>query len=842
MRNPVLVLLAHATLLLAAPSAGAVPGAPGQAAGELDELIAAQVQAAGDLETSEIWRRVGRLEDAARTLDEDGLAAAVDRALEPDGLSSGAVLLLATLALSDSDPDVDPDVDRIAEQLMGVLADPSEDRARGAAGLLANRHFRTLSSDVRGDLMDAVRELAFDVDRSPALRLEGAHVLFTQGGGAERREARELMQSFLESSDSELRALGALALARSGAIITGELYDELYRLSSLPGERGILAASYIGREEMRENLNRKLKRNREHYESSGADAAPAAPASDIEEVEQLIAAIERYHLEGDRATRQELLEAGMDGMLRSLDTHSAYLPSKTYKAFEQDLEAHYGGIGAYVGEDREDGLFTITHPIYSGPAWKAGLMSEDKIVRIDDWPTLGQPVDEIIKRLKGRPGTTVKLYVWRRGMEGALVDRPTEDMAVSIERASITIPTVQSQMLPGGVGLVSLREFSRVATREVASAIETLQGQGMRALVLDLRGNSGGLLDEAVNVAGLFLPKDSLVVMTESRIEPTRELKTRRPPMVSADTPMVVLVNRFSASAAEIVSGALQDHGRAVLVGQRTFGKGSVQNLLPVTFPARDDRYEDENKNGRFDNWETITRDWNKNGEFDFAPRVKMTIAKYLLPSGRSIHHEVDKEGNILRPGGVEPEVVIKPRRLDAWRIEEMLKVRNSNAPRDYVDRHWAENNSLFHRLAENDRKDTSLYPGWDEFVASVDSPLPDDDLRQLVRFEIRRRVQDARGQEFPPGDFVEDLQLQEGIRQLLTQLGESPGDFEDYTAVMPSPLDGDQPLVARGPRNPSSGEASDQDDVAEALAALEGQLSEDDLAKVKRVLSDTIK
>ena len=411
-------------------------------------------------------------------------------------------------------------------------------------------------------------------------------------------------------------------------------------------------------------------------------------------------------------------------------------------------------------------------------------MSEDKIVRIDDWPTIGKPVDEIIKRLKGKPGTPVKLYVWRRGMDPALADRPTEDMVVSVERQAITIPAEQHQLLPGKIGVLVLHEFSQVASSELRKPLLAMLDQGMQGLVFDLRNNSGGLLEEAVNVAGLFLPRNSLVVSTESRVRETEKLYTQNEPIVPANMPIVVLVNRFSASASEIVSGALQDHGRATIIGQRSFGKGSVQNLIPLT-GMRDDRYEDENKNGRWDNWEKITKDWNNNGEFDFAPRIKLTIARYLLPSGRSIHREVDKDANILSQGGIEPDKLVAASRTDMWRIEEMYRVNKTKAPRDWVERNWGEYKERFGQIADNDRKDTSIYPGFQELYDSLHTPLPPDDVRQLLRAEIRRRVQDTRGQEFPQGDFVEDLQLQAAISDILAKLGTSPDNFPDYKATI---------------------------------------------------------
>lgn len=801
---------------------------------DLAELLQTQVEEAGGLDAAQIWNRAGRISTLAHELDSDGLDRAVERLLADDAdLESGAVLLLAGLALQAPEPDVD----RVAERLTPVLAASDPSHALGAAGLFSDPQFRALGADAKAELLETLGVLAANVDATPELRLEAAQALFAQGGGREKRDARKQMKDFLESSDADLRAQGALALARTGATVTGELYDELTRVARLPGAKSLLAAAYLERERVIEQGERKLKRNIEYYEDRlGEDESTGFERTNVEKMQQLVRLIDRAHLEGDKVDREDLFNAAMNGMLRSLDQHSSFLAPEDYKRFEQDLEANYGGIGAYVGEDADDGLFTITHPIYSGPAYKAGLMSEDKIVRIDDWPTLGKPVEEIIKRLKGRPDTQVKLYVWRRGMDVELVDRPTEEMAVTVERQAITIPTVQYQMLPGKIGMIVLRDFSRVASQEMRQPLLDMLDQGMRGLIFDLRGNSGGLLDEAVNVASLFLPKGSLVVSTESRIENTRKLETYRKPVVPADLPVIVLVNRFSASAAEIVSGALQDHDRALIVGKRSFGKGSVQNLLPLFYPVRDDEYVDENGNGRHDNWEKLTKDHDGDGEFDYAARVKMTIARYLLPSGRSIHHEIDKEGNVLSRGGVEPEIVVDARKYETWRLEEMIKLRNAKKPRDYVDRYWGENRALFSELADNDRRDTSRYPGFDEFVESLNTPLPVDDIRQMVRFEIRRRVQDARGQEFPQGDFVEDLQLQEAIRQVLAQLDETPLQYEDYSSTIPDTI-----TPRRGLAAGETAEVQATLDELEGVLEGGGQLSEAALSRLRALLEERL-
>jgi C-terminal peptidase prc len=493
--------------------------------------------------------------------------------------------------------------------------------------------------------------------------------------------------------------------------------------------------------------------------------------------------VEQRHLDGELYDRDQLAEAALSGLMRFLDEHSAYLSPEVYKAFVQDLEAEYGGIGAYVGVDPNDNLFTITRPIYSGPAYRAGLATDDKVVRVDDWPTLGEPQEEVIKRLKGKPGTAVKLYVWRRGMDPDLIDRPDESMAVSIERAQIEIPAVHWQMLPGGIGMIELSTFSRVASTELEQAIETMQAQGLTGLILDLRRNGGGLLTEAVAVADLFLDRGLPVVTADYRGEPPQTLGTRRAPVLRPDLPLVVLIGRFTASASEIVSGALQDHGRAVLVGERTFGKGSVQNLEPLLGTV-DDQFIDENRNGRFDDWEPLVGDFDQDGEFDFAPRLKLTIARYLLPSGRSIHRELDRDGNVLSEGGVRPDREVDLARIPTWRIEGQLALRDSGAVRRYVDEHWQAHHETFVHLAEVDFDDPTRYPDFEEFYGGLDTTLPRSDVRRMVRYELRRRVQDDRGGEFPIGDFAEDAQVQAAVESILERTGRTVADFEAYAAT----------------------------------------------------------
>lgn len=819
---------------VSSPTAFALAAASLQGA-DLGSLLASELGRAGDGPVDTVWRSAARLRDAARELGAETLDSELEKALARTDLTPRQSLLLVASRLEGGDPTEIKS--KLAERLTPLFASTEDALARAACGLAADTSFRTLEADVRRALIDRLLAVASDAVRAPDVRLEAAYAAGRVGMGDDVRKARGVMGEFLDSGDAELRALGALALARSGAEVTGKLYDTLRSLAIVPDERGRLAQAYLERERTREVGERKLKNLAELHRIEGGEKDPAAPsADDLDRVKNLIAMIQKAHPDGEKVTRDQLLDAAMQGMLQSLDEHSSYLAPKAYERFEQELAAGYGGIGAYVGEDRQDGLFTITRPIYSGPAYKAGLMSEDKIVRIDEWPTLGKPTDEVIKKLKGRPGTTVRLYVWRRGMDPALIDRPTEEMVVEVERGSITIPAEQHQMLPGKVGMVVLQEFSSVASQELRKPLIEMLDGGMQALVLDLRNNSGGLLDEAVNVAGLFLPKGTLVVSTKSPLRETEKLYTRQEPVIPPDMPILVLVNRFTASAAEIVSGALQDYRRAVVIGERSYGKGSVQSLIQLP-PYRDDQYKDENGNGRWDNWEKISKDWDGDGEFDFAPRVKLTIARYYLPTDRSIHREVDKDGNLISSGGVMPDFAVASNRLEAWRIEAMLKLRDDQKPREYVDRHWAESKDLFSKLADNDRKDTSLYPGFDEFYGALKTPLSPDDVRQLVRAEIRRRVQDARGQEFPQGDFVEDLQLQEAIRQGLSRVGQSTADFDEYKSTI-QPDNSPRLVVAQG------GEDRLRDALDQLNSALKAdrRLSESTLRDLVELLGKSLK
>jgi carboxyl-terminal processing protease len=787
------------SLVLSLSPALPAPPVPGQ--GDLSALVAGEVEAAGQKDLPELWKRAEALRGAGVLGDKGELDRVLDEWLARRAeLAPKAILLLSASRLLGPAPEVA----RLADALTPLIDGPDASLAAAAALLFVDKSFKALAPTRLDELANKMLERAEDGAIAPRLRLDFAKAAYHSGGGKERIKANKVLRTFLESHDAELKAEGALAMAElDAALIEGELRATLERLARLPDARGQLAGAYL----QREALRREHERTRENLLKRGE------PPPELQEFLAVLQLIKAKHLDGQSIEQEKLFRAAIDGMLEYMDPHSSLMDSDQYARFYGELEAEYGGIGAYVNEDPEDGLFTIVRPIYSGPAYQQGLMTDDKIVRIGNWPTLNQPVDTIIKHLKGKPGTPVELFVWRHGMDPGLIERPSEDMRVTVVRAQVRIPPGTYQMLPGGVGLLQLDEFSQVAMEEAKKWIPEMLSLGMKALVLDLRFNGGGLLTEAQRVAELFLQRGKPVVSTEGR-DSREEFVTRNPaPVLPGDVPLVILVGGGTASAAEIVSGALQDNGRAQLVGKTTFGKGSVQQLIPILVDRLEDTWEDEDGDHLRDPWEKLTLDRDEDGEMDYAPRVKLTVARYVLPSGRSIHRVIDREGRVLDEGGVKPDVEIDAPTIEGWRVQEQRRIRP--AVRQHVEETYAQNRELYDTLAVNDQKRGDLYPGFEQLMRELGTTLPPDDVRRVLRFEVRRRVQDARGAAFPLGDFVEDVQLQKAIEVALEGLGRKPTDVDEFDLVFDLPRQalGSRLALARG----------DEKDLSRALQEARG-------------------
>lgn len=325
---------------------------------------------------------------------------------------------------------------------------------------------------------------------------------------------------------------------------------------------------------------------------------------------------------------QQLIYGALKGMLATLDPYSQFLDPDSYSELKIDTEGQFGGLGIEI--TIKDDLLTIITPIDDTPAFHAGLKSQDRIVKIDHELTRGITLMEAVKKLRGKPGTSVILTVLREG-EAELKD-------VTIERAMIKIQSVRSDLFEDHIGYIRVSDFREKTTEDLESAIQRLKEQAMDSLILDLRNNPGGLLDQAVSVSELFLRQRQLVVMTKGRLRNQNlEFHARRDGSVNG-VPLVVLINEGSASASEIVAGAIQDHRRGIVMGTKSHGKASVQTIFPL-----------------------------KDGS-----ALRLTTSKYFTPNGRLIHGQ-----------GILPDVTVPLEK----RAEEASDTPKSQAAEEIFDR-----------------------------------------------------------------------------------------------------------------------------------------------------------
>jgi carboxyl-terminal processing protease len=319
---------------------------------------------------------------------------------------------------------------------------------------------------------------------------------------------------------------------------------------------------------------------------------------------------------------KKLITMAINGMLSGLDPHSTYLDADAYKELEVGTKGEFGGLGIEVG--MEDGLIKVISPIEDTPAYRAGLKTGDLIIKLDDTLVKGMTLNDAVNRMRGKPGSKIVLTVLRKNESRPLI--------FTLTRAVIKVKSVKYKLIEPGYAYVRITQFQEHTGENLAAALKKMSQKGkLKGIVLDLRNDPGGLLTSAVGVAAAFLPKNALVVYTEGRTEdakmhlfatPADYLRGRSRsdylkglPASVKHAPMVVLVNGGSASASEIVSGALQDNKRAVIMGTQTFGKGSVQTILPL----------------------------------DNGTAIKLTTARYYTPSGRSIQAK-----------GIKPDIIVE--------------------------------------------------------------------------------------------------------------------------------------------------------------------------------------
>ncbi|MEN3028455.1 MAG: S41 family peptidase [Aquificaceae bacterium] len=320
------------------------------------------------------------------------------------------------------------------------------------------------------------------------------------------------------------------------------------------------------------------------------------------------------------ANTRELIYGALNGMMKSLDPFSSFFTPEQYRDFKQETEGEFGGVGIEIGMDK--GRPVVISPIEGTPAFRAGIRSGDVIVEINGEDTTNMTLIDVVRKIRGKPGTKVTLTIMRKG-----ADKPFK---VELERALIKVESVKWTRIED-LGYVRLSQFTEGAGKEVEKAIKSLTSQGIRGLILDLRNDPGGLLTEAINVSELFLKEGKLIVYTKTKKGEVNRYFSRRKQALPENLPLVVLINRGSASASEIVAGALQDHKRALLVGEKSFGKASVQNIIPL---------ED-------------------------GSAIKLTVAHYYTPLGRLI----DKKG-------IQPDVEVRMREEEEEKLQEFIRQR----------------------------------------------------------------------------------------------------------------------------------------------------------------------
>jgi len=345
---------------------------------------------------------------------------------------------------------------------------------------------------------------------------------------------------------------------------------------------------------------------------NSAHAAEKDPYPSLELFSYVMEKVRKDYVDGQKLTYQELVYGALKGMLNTLDPHSEFMEPEKYKELQSDTQGAFGGLGIVVS--MKDNFVTVVAPMDDSPGFKAGILSGDRIIRIDGKSTEKMSLQDAVKTLRGDPGTEVRLTVFRPSSSQVKEYKLTRS-TINVDMVKDINGKKEFPLSDNKIGYVRLVQFGEKTSDDLEKALNTLKKEGMQALVLDLRWNPGGLLDQAVDVCEKFLPKGQMVVTTEGR-NPAQN--SARYANGHGDElkgmPLVVLVNLGSASASEIVAGCLQDLKRGIVLGEKTFGKGSVQSILPL----------------------------------QDGSALRLTTAKYYTPSHRVIHEE-----------GITPDIIV---------------------------------------------------------------------------------------------------------------------------------------------------------------------------------------
>ena len=425
------------------------------------------------------------------------------------------------------------------------------------------------------------------------------------------------------------------------------------------------------------------------------------PVDELRTFAEVFGAIKSSYVE--TVEDKKLINEAINGMLTGLDPHSSYLDQEAFKELQVGTQGRFGGLGIEVG--MEDGFVKVVSPIEDTPAFRAGIKPGDLIIKLDDTPVKGMSLNDAVKRMRGKPKTSITLSISRKGE-----NRP---LTFTLVREEIQVQSVKSKMIEPGFGWIRVAQFQEHSGEDLVKHLGRLYKEGgpLKGLVLDLRNDPGGLLNGAVSISAAFLPQKALVVSTDGRTEdakrkyiatPDDYVRSRSedflrnlPPGVK-NVPMVVLVNGGSASASEIVAGALQDHKRATIMGTQTFGKGSVQTIMPL----------------------------------GNSTAIKLTTARYFTPSGRSIQAK-----------GISPDILVEDPDQPESRIREADLVKHLRSDEEKAAAEKREKEELAKKDTEEAKKKApAAKKDEDSNKKPIELGSPDD-------FQLKQAINHLKGQ-----------------------------------------------------------------------------------------------
>lgn len=388
----------------------------------------------------------------------------------------------------------------------------------------------------------------------------------------------------------------------------------------------------------------------------------------------------------------ELIDGAIRGMLKTLDPHTSYLPPEAFTQMKVETSGRFGGLGIEITIKK--GILTVVTPIEDTPAFEAGVEAGDRIIKIEDESTLDMTLSDAVDRLRGKIGTEITVTIYREGK-----DEPFE---VTLMRANIQIKSVKSKIYEGNIGYVRIRSFTKTTSRDLDAVLAEFKVKQVKRIVMDLRNNPGGLLNQAVEVSDRFLKPENLIVYTQGRTDEQNMRFTTHDQIQRVSYPMIIIVNNGSASASEIVAGALQDSGRAIILGTQTFGKGSVQTIIPLSDGSA----------------------------------LRLTTARYYTPSGR-----------VIQENGITPDII----------VEVPIPIRQAKSEVEKGDEGVKKEKVKMRRfLREKDLK--KHLKGKKSFGEEEETPAPEEEEQSAEDIKKEKIIASLRE------DLEKDIQLKEAI------------------------------------------------------------------------------